>query len=227
MRSIHGSTEGHCTKCKTYEWRFGDGTPDVTTTDFEVTHTFTNVGLYVVRLIAIDSTTCNIRDTAYITIKAGNNKANVAYVATKLPPCESLSYRFDNTSTAPPALPFAGDDFIWDFGDGTPRVAMPYGPVTHSFQFPGTYNVRLILNDTAYCNAPDSVTQVLRIAPLVEARVETPSAGCAPYNAVFTNTSLAGQTFSWDFGDGTTSTDVSPVQLIRCTRKLCCSNDSR
>jgi gliding motility-associated-like protein len=49
------------------------------------------------------------------------------------------------------------------------------------------------------------------VSPLVKAQFTTPSTGCAPYTAVFDNTSLAGQTFSWDFGDGSTSTDVNPV----------------
>ena len=40
---------------------------------------------------------------------------------------------------------------------------------------------------------------------------ETPDRGCAPYDAVFNNTSLAGDTFVWDFGDGTTSTEEYPV----------------
>lgn len=195
---------------KTYEWNFGDGSPVLVTDQFEVTHTFTNVGTYTVRLIAIDSNTCNIRDTSFIQIKAGNNIANLAFLATKLPPCESLSYKFDNTSTAPASTPFTGNNFTWDFGDGF-RVTAPFGSVNHSYIAPGTYNVKLILNDTSYCNAPDSITQVLRIAPLVAARFETPPAGCAPYDAVFTNTSLAGQSFVWDFGDGTTSTEVNPI----------------
>ncbi|WP_216073981.1 hypothetical protein, partial [Acinetobacter baumannii] len=62
----------------------------------------------------------------------------------------------------------------------------------------------MVLIDSNYCNQPDSVTQQLRIAPNVTARFQTPAVGCVPYNAVFTNTSLAGQTFRWDFGDGST-----------------------
>ncbi len=34
-------------------------------------------------------------------------------------------------------------------------------------------------------------------------------AGCVPYTAIFTNTSLAGETFEWDFGDGTTFTGAN------------------
>jgi gliding motility-associated-like protein len=50
------------------------------------------------------------------------------------------------------------------------------------------------------------------VNPLVDARFETPPAGCAPYDAVFTNTSLAGQTFEWNFGDGSpVSNDVNPT----------------
>jgi gliding motility-associated-like protein len=47
----------------------------------------------------------------------------------------------------------------------------------------------------------------------VQALFFTPAAGCVPYNAVFTNNSLGGLNFLWDFGDGFTSTDDNPTHL--------------
>lgn len=197
---------------KSYQWNFGDGSPEVITDNFEISHTFNNVGTYRVRLIAIDSTTCNVRDTAFINIKVSDDIANLAFNPVKLPPCESLTYRFDNLSTAPATKPFSGNAFSWDFGDGT-RVRGSMSSVTHIFPAAGTYNVRLILEDTAYCNAVDSIMVELRVAPLVEASFEVPGPGCVPFNANFVNTSLAGQSFIWDFGDGTTSTESAPTHL--------------
>ncbi len=197
---------------KSYEWRFGDGSPDTTTLVAQVRHTYNAVGDYVVRLIAIDSTTCNIRDTAYINVKVRDDQARLAFTPLKLPPCQSLSYRFDNFSTSPPSKPFGANSFTWDFGDGT-RVVSGAGAVTHAYISPGTYKVRLILTDTSYCNSPDSLTVDLRIAPNVDARFLTPAEGCVPYTAVFENTSEAGQSFTWDFGDGTGSTLSSPSHL--------------
>ena len=195
---------------KSYIWDFGDGSPPVTTTTAQTNHTYNAIGNYRIRLIAVDSTTCNIRDTAYVNVSVRDDRANLAFNPVKLPPCESLSYRFDNLSTAPPAKPFGATSFTWDFGDGT-RVVSGSGAVTHSYAAAGTYRVKLILNDTGYCNSPDSLTTEIRIAPLVKAQFETPPSGCAPYDAVFNNTSLAGQSFFWDFGDGNTSTQVNPV----------------
>ncbi|WP_207514466.1 PKD domain-containing protein [Longitalea luteola] len=197
---------------KSYVWSFGDGTPDVSTTDVEVTHTFGAVGDYRVRLIAIDSTTCNIRDTAYVNIHVRADKADLAFLTNKLQPCESLNYRFENTTGFPPTKPFQASSFTWDFGDGT-RVTPGDRVVEHSYASAGTYKTRLILHDTAYCNSPDSIEKELRVSPLVDARFETPPSGCAPYTAVFNNTSLAGQEFYWDFGDGTTSNEVNPVHV--------------
>jgi gliding motility-associated-like protein len=164
-----------------------------------------------VMLVAIDSTTCNIRDTSYVHIRVGDVQANINFTPVKLNPCDSFKYRFDNTSTAP--RPFTNTSFVWDFGDGSPRVPAGTASMLHSYAAPGTYNVRLVLVDTNYCNAPDSVTVQLRVAALVKAQFTTPPAGCAPYNAVFTNTSLAGQSFQWNFGDGATSTAINPTHL--------------
>lgn len=197
---------------QSYEWNFGDGTPDVTTTNFTVQHTFTAVGTYTVRLIAIDPASCNVRDTAYLTIEAGDNRAALAMDFEKLDPCEALNYRFDNLSLAPTGLPFGPTSFAWDFGDGTAIVPTSNASVTHSYASPGTYNGALILLDNRYCNFPDTLRFTLRVSANVEARIETPPTGCAPYDAVFNNVSLAGQDFFWDFGDGTTSTEVSPTK---------------
>src|SRR5206468_3223694 len=121
------------------------------------------------------------------------------------------------TSLAPPAKPFTTQSFIWDFGDNSPKVISGSLPLNHTFPGAGVYNVKLILPDTNYCNAPDTLVRQLRIAPLVKAGFTTPPTGCAPYNAVFNNTSTAGQDFLWDFGDGTTSTQTDPTHLYSNT----------
>lgn len=198
---------------QSYEWDYGDGTPTVTTTTPNSSHTYTNIGTFRVRLIAIDPTTCNIRDTSYINIRVGDLRAILDFNPIKLPPCDSFKYRFDNLSLAPPPRPFGAQSFIWDFGDGSPRIQTGAGPVFHNYAGPGTYNVKLFLPDSSYCNAPDSLVIPLSVATNVKASFTTPATGCLQYNAVFKNTSLAGQTWLWNFGDGTTSTAFEPVHL--------------
>ncbi len=197
---------------QSYEWTFGDGSPVVVADSFEISHTYNNIGTYSVQLVAVDSATCNIRDTAHITIIVRNDAAVLDFNPVKLPPCESLTFRFDNQSASPANKPFTGQKFVWDFGDGTRLNSGPES-VTHNYLSAGTYKVRLVLLDTSYCNGPDSIVKEIRISPLVKAKFELPVTACAPFNAVFNNTSLAGQTFIWDFGDGTTSNSINPTHL--------------
>ncbi len=194
-----------------YEWDFGDGSPRVFTNVPNAPHTYTSVGIFRVMLIAIDSTTCNIRDTSYTNIKVGDLEATVDFTPVKIDTCTLFRYRFDNNSVAPPSLPFKPNSFVWDFGDGTPRVITGGGPVIHQYATPGTYTVKLFLQDSGYCNAPDSMVKQIRVAQLVTANFITPTTGCAPYDAFFENVSSGGSQFLWDFGDGSTSTEISPT----------------
>lgn len=194
-----------------YEWSFGDGSPQITTTEPRTSHTYNSIGVYRVMLVAIDSSTCNIRDTSYMNIRVGNLRAALDFNPVKLNPCDSFRYRFDNLSTAPGTHPFGSQSFTWDFGDGSPRVTTGTESVFHSFTNAGIYNVKLYISDSAYCNSPDSAVKTLRVAALVKAQFETPPTGCVPYTAQFANTSLAGQRFQWSFGDGTTSTEHDPT----------------
>lgn len=198
---------------KSFIWDFGDGTPKIKITSFSISHTYNAVGLYHVSLVAIDSSTCNIADTAYLTIKAGDNMATLNFTPAKTGLCTDLSYIFTNTSTASTA-PFKVNSFTWDFGDGSPRMITGLTPpVTHTYSGPGTYIVKLILTDTSFCNSPDSISKTIRLSPIVKAQFNTPAQGCVPYNAIFENTSAGGLNFLWNFGDGTTSTADNPTHL--------------
>lgn len=201
-------------KGKKYFWNFGDGSPEVTTIapKNDTTHTYTRVGIYRVRLVSLDSTTCNITDTAYITVRVGNNLVTPSFIPTKLPPCTNLTFNFKNTTTASrPA--FTSQTFVWDFGDNSPRVRTGVADIQHTYASVGTYNVTLLVDDTTFCNSPDSAKATIRLAINVKAGIETPDKGCAPYTALFNNVSEGGLSFKWYFGDGDSSSLVSPTHL--------------
>lgn len=200
-------------KGQKYYWYFGDASPVQVTTAAQTSHTYTTVGNFRVMLITEDSSKCNIRDTSFVTIRAGNNEAVLDFRAVKDQPCTSLTYTFFNESTISSGN-FSPRSFVWNFGDGSPNDTASFSPpVRHTFPSPGNYVITLQLLDTAACNAPLVLKDTLRVNPLVDASFRTNPVGCVPYAAVFENTSLAGLSFLWQFGDNTTSTDVNPTHV--------------
>jgi len=208
---------------KSYIFNFGDGTPDSASTSPVVSHTYFAPGAYRVMMVAIDSNSCNIRDTAYRTVSGRTDKAVIDFSYQKVGDCQSLNYEFTNLSTTVPgAKPLDDTSLRWLFSDDPNQRLTPAGPLNstldHAYGAPGTYLVKLILVDTGYCNYPDTVTKTLRVSPLAKAQFVTPPVGCVPYLATFDNTSLGGLTFDWDFGDpasGVTniSHDATPTHL--------------
>jgi gliding motility-associated-like protein len=200
-------------KGKKYYWNFGDGSPVQITATGTISHSYTVIGNYRVMLIAEDSSTCNVRDTAYVNIKVGNNRATPDFTFAKIPPCQSLTMQYTNTSTLSFGS-FGPKSFVWDYGDGSPRDTGGFSPPRlHAYAAAGTYLVKLYIYDTTFCNSPDSIVKQIRLNPLVKAQFTTPALGCAAYTAIFQNTSLAGTDFLWDFGDFSTSTLVSPTHI--------------
>jgi gliding motility-associated-like protein len=203
-------------KGKMYVWDYGDpASPKRDTTyapNNSVSHTYSQVGRYRLMLIAIDSATCNIADTAFTHVKVGFNIVVPNFTFTKLDSCGSLRFRFDNTTTA--LLPnYTNQTFVWDFGDGSPRIKTGFTSQIHTFPATGSYNVRLVVDDTSFCNSPDSTQKTVRINPNVKAIFNTPNRGCVPYTPVFNNLSLGGLNWLWDLGDGTSSTDFEPIHI--------------
>ncbi|MFI5173092.1 MAG: PKD domain-containing protein, partial [Chitinophagales bacterium] len=120
-----------------YIWDFGDGSPQ--TTVFEPSHTFTTPGVYSVMLVAIDSNSCNIADTTYLSIIVLNDSISAEFSYSGNEDCDSLLATFTTIGTL-----LATTSLTWDFGDGTTST-LP--SPTHTYFDPGEYIVTLIVND--------------------------------------------------------------------------------
>lgn len=202
------------TPAQTWTWNFGDGSPQVTGTNDTIQHTYQNSGNYTVTLVKCDPSSCNSCDTATLELRIRTDEALFNMTATRLPPCEALNYQFDLIQTSTPK-PYQNNSFVLNFGDNTPSVTVGPSnfPYTHQYQVEGVYNATLTLVDTNYCNAPHVDTVVLRVAANVVASFVAPDSTCVPATITFENNTLGGETFAWDFDDGTTSTEVSPVHV--------------
>ena len=177
-------------------WDFGDGN---TSTVYNPTHTFTNPGTYTVRLFANG---CGF-DTAEVVITVFPSPL-VSFDTNPDSVCINEIFAFTNTS---PTL--AGSH--WDFGDGdTSILTSP----THIFQTSGTYQVTLtgtsLLNG---CTASVTHPIIVSTNPVADFSL-TPTSGCVPLTVTMTNLSSNSSFYAWDFGDGNTSTTISPTHTF-------------
>ena len=123
-------------KGKRYVWDFGDNSPEVSQTSNTINHTYNLVGTYRVRLVSIDSATCNISDTAYTHVRVGNNIVVPDFIPAKIGSCQSLTFQFQNTTTA--ALPnYSPTAFLWDYGDNTTPQRTGFGTTSHTYAAAG------------------------------------------------------------------------------------------
>ena len=128
-------------------WDFGDGN---TSTDVNPTNTFLDSGTYVVTYIAIDSSTCNIADTAYFNvnlIQAEQFSTEINF--TPPPPCGGDSMLVE--------LAFSGtaaDSLIWDMGNGDMFYA---DSVAYYYTEAGIYNLSLTAFDFT-CNLMEVIS---------------------------------------------------------------------
>jgi len=105
--------------------------------------------------------------------------------------------------------------YAWDFGDGGSSTSQ--NP-SHTYTAAGSFDVTLTVTDAQDPPVQDSQTYTVHVwASPVASFTASPMSGAAPLAVTFTDTSTAGAPnggaitgWSWDFGDGGTSTAQNP-----------------
>lgn len=121
--------------------------------------------------------------------------------------CVGSAVTFTDLSTSGSG---AINSWSWNFGDGnTSSLQNP----SHTYSAPGTYNITLTAS-----NGTISVAEVkanyITVNPLPNVSFSTPATSCSvPYAPIFSAVTPSSGTFSysWDFGNGQTSTSVVPT----------------
>jgi large repetitive protein len=189
-----------CNNTNNFVWDFGDGT--TSTAVVPPPHRYTAFGNIRTYTISRRGTN-NCGDstmTKMITVKPIDFKSFIG-VDSSLG-CQPLGIRFRDT------VRLSGVQFQhnWDFGDGfTSNAAAP----THIFLNNGIFTVRHWVSDG--CGWTDTTMQIT-VLPQPTVSFATPRDTCAGKPFYFKNTSnnLA-LSFIWGFGDGATSTAISPT----------------
>jgi ELWxxDGT repeat protein len=178
-------------------WNLGQGTVTNNNTPSLV---YPNHGIYNVELIATSNFGCADTIVKQLTIYP---KPIVNYTVQDV--CNVNSAVFNNTTT----IVAGGASYNWTFGDNnTSGLQNP----THAYVAPGTYQTKLVVTGDFSCKDSISRTIVVHPMPIVSF---TANDVCFGKAIEFTNnTSIISGTnnYTWRFGDGTVSNNVSPVK---------------
>ncbi|HEX2898359.1 MAG TPA: PKD domain-containing protein, partial [Bacteroidia bacterium] len=171
-----------------YSWNFGDGG---TSTLTNPVHVYSSPGYYTVCLIAMgpcgNDTTCRV-------VNAGCGMTTAAFTAST----NQLTAQFMNGSTGQGAI-----SYHWDFGDGA--ISTGISP-SHTYLAPGSYTVCLRI--TTPCGADSTCGQVtVACPPLMAAMSSSGTALSVQFTDLTAGTPIG---WTWDFGDGGSSTQQNP-----------------
>lgn len=187
-------------------WNFGPtASTQTATSNFVPNISFNAIGSYSVMLIASESTCV---DTITKVIELYEDPlASISPIISL--GCDPMTVKFINTSTSA-----SGITSFWQFSDGT--TSMELSP-THVFSPPGVYGYTLNISTTSQCI---NTSQIISVSSITVNPSPVASFTGTPLvttifdpDIFFSNTSITPNivTWSYDFDDGTGSSDINPI----------------
>jgi PKD repeat protein len=184
-------------------WTFGDGG---TASTLNATKSYVAPGTYSVKLLSTSNNGCKDSTSQQVVV---NPMPASSYTINTAAQClTDNSFTFTNSSTLASGTLTS---HLWSFGDGGTATTLN---ATRSYVAPGIYPVKLVSTSNNGCK--DSTTRQVTVHPMpVSGFTVNPAIQCLTGNSFsFNNTSTVsgGTTNSnWNFGNGSTSTNQSPM----------------
>ncbi len=192
-----------------WDWNFGDGNAATKTSGSPFEYRYTYAGNYNVMLTITDKDGCTATARHYDVVTKGPQASFSMSQNPVLPNIDVIFYNNSNTN----GTDYYDNKFRWFLGDGaTVNDAAYYDYPRHNYANTGIDTIMLIAkNEVTKC--VDTAVQYLRVSNVLLSYTYTttfldPVKSCPPMLASFTNTSQNTQSVSWDFGDGTTASDI-------------------
>jgi gliding motility-associated-like protein len=176
-----------------WQWNFGDG---ATGTGKTASHTYNTAGQYNVTLTITDSKGCQntIIKNNFIQIIA----PSVSISNTPAGGCAPFTF----TPVAGIGAVDGVASYLWDFGDAGATSTSP-NP-SHTYNSTGNYTVKLTITTNDGCSTSVTSVNAVKVGtPAVVDFSASPNPVCAFSAVNFTDLSNTGDTWLWDFGDGT------------------------
>ena len=190
-----------------YNWKLGDGIT-IAGSSASVIHNYKKASAYNVTLIVRDLNGCldSITKPMAVTV----NGPTAVFHSTVDGTCVNNSVNFFDSSYSDGNHSIQQYNWIW--GDGKTDQSAT-APFNHTYTVSGNYTVSLVVIDTKGCSDTLKKTSAVIISkPSALFSADTLSCTSKPIN--FTDSSSGPSlTYLWDFGDGTSSNQKSPIHL--------------
>ncbi|MBK7965282.1 MAG: PKD domain-containing protein [Bacteroidetes bacterium] len=195
------------TNAVSYLWNFGNGNSSVLANPGNV---FTAAGNYTVTLTATSASGLTSTTSANIIV---HQKPEANFSVAQLTGCQGEQiFDFQNQSSL-------FDSCVWDFGDGT--TSNLFNP-QHIYNISGTFNVTLVAYSIQYgCSDIKVRNAYITVYPSPSSTVSVnDSVSCDPqFSFQFSAQMQNAISWTWDFGDGNTSTQTNPSHVYPDTGK--------
>ncbi|MFY7848277.1 MAG: PKD domain-containing protein, partial [Bacteroidia bacterium] len=207
LRGNNFSFTNSSTGGNTYGWSFGDGT---TTSATSPSKTYNSTGTYNVRLIAITLNSCRDTLTRTVTVKAHPVARATVNNDTQ---CLSGNQFVFRAGSSTPVSGSSITGWRWTYGTGASRSGdTVQSPSAVVYSTSGVRAVSLFVTDANGCRDTGLVSVFAEPNPTASFTLTSSSQCLAGNRFSFTNSSSGATTYSWNFGDGTISSQTTPTK---------------